>query len=304
MGSGGLGGLYGARLAKAGYDVRFIARGAHLAAMREQGLLVDNEPHGTLHLPSVNVTDDPSTIGIVDYLFIAVKLWDTEAAVAAAAPLVGSQTAVLSLQNGVIKDEVLRARFGDAAVMGAVAYVATSVARPGVIRQVGTMQRLIFGEYSGARSPRAERLLEALLAAGLQAEISADIRRTLWEKYVFLVGLSGSTTTMRSKIGPIRSHPQTRAFLHDLLRETVAVGRAHGVSLPEDYAEQRLAFVDSVPPDMTSSMHHDIEKGSRLEVEWLSGGVVRLGRDVGVPTPANRAVWDILALHADGRPSS
>ena len=302
MGSGGLGGLYGARLAHAGCDVRFIARGAHLAAMREHGLTIENDALGNLHLPHVSVTDDPSTIGVADYVLLAVKLWDTEAAVGAIAPLVGAHTAVLSLQNGVVKDDILRRRLGDAPIVGAVAYVATSIARAGVIRQIGTMQRLIFGEYSGERSRRAEVLLEALLEAGIQAELSADIRRTLWEKFVFLVGLSGTTATMRSTIGPIRSHPQTRAFLLDLLRETVAVGRAHDVALPEDYAEQRLAFCDTVPFDMTSSMHHDLAKGSRLEVEWLSGGVVQLGRAVGVPTPANRAVWDILALHADGRP--
>ena len=152
-----------------------------------------------------------------------------------------------------------------------------------------------------AGAPRAPKLLEALLRAGIQAELSEDIRRTLWEKYVFLVGLSGTTTTMRSTIGPIRENPQTRAFLFDLMKETVAVGRGHGVNLPEDYAEQRLAFADTVPADMTSSMHHDLERGNPLEVAWLSGGVVQLGRAVGVPTPANRAVWDVLALHAAGR---
>lgn len=304
MGSGGLGGLYGGRLAHAGYDVSFIARGAHLAAMREHGLVIDNEPHGTIHVPRVQATDDPASVGIVDLVLIAVKLWDTDSAVRAIRPMVGSQTAVISLQNGVMKDDTLRRAFGDAAVVGAVAYVATQIARPGVIRQTGTMQRFIFGEYDGRRLPRAEELLDALARAGIQAEISDDIRRTLWEKYVFLVGLSGTTATMRSTIGPIRSNPRSRAFLQELLQETVAVGRAHGVRLPEHYAAERLAFLDTVPPEMTSSMHHDLERGNRLEVAWLSGGVVQLGEQVGVPTPANRAVWDILALHADGRPST
>jgi 2-dehydropantoate 2-reductase len=162
------------------------------------------------------------------------------------------------------------------------------------------MQRCILGEYDGRRSERVTQLHEALVHAGIEAEISDDIRRTLWEKFVFLVGLSGSTTTMRSTIGPIREHPQTRAFLCDLMKETVAVGRAHGVNLPEDYAEQRLAFVDTMAADMTSSMHHDLRSGNPLEVPWLSGGVVQLGQKVGVPTPANRAVWDILALQASG----
>jgi 2-dehydropantoate 2-reductase len=301
MGSGGVGGLYGGRLAGVGCDVHFVARGAHLAAMRKDGLTIENEALGNLHLAKVNVTDDPAKIGRSDLVIIAVKLWDTEAAARAVKPIVGPDTAVLSLQNGVIKDDILRREFGEKAVMGGVGYVATHISRPGVINQNGPLQRLIFGEYDGRRSARAEALLAALLKAGVQAELSADIRRTLWEKYAFLVGLSGTTATMRMPIGVIRSNPQTRAFLFEILKETVAVGRALGVALPENYAEDRLAFADSVPATMTSSMHHDLERGNPLEVEWLSGGVVQLGQKAGVPTPANRAVWDILALHAAGR---
>jgi 2-dehydropantoate 2-reductase len=301
MGSGGLGGLYGGRLAHAGFDVTFIARGAHMSAMKEQGLLIENDEQGEVRIPRPNVTDDPAAVGIVDYVLLAVKLWDTDAAVSAIRPMVGLRTAVISLQNGVMKDDILRREFGEDAVVGAVAYVATHVARPGVIRQTGSMQRLILGEYDGQQSPRAQQLLDAMLRAGIQAAISDDIRRTIWEKYVFLVGLSGTTATMRSTIGPIRQNAQSRTFLYDLLKETVAVGRAHGVRLPGDYADDRLAFLDTVPATMTSSMHHDLEKGNRLEVAWLSGGVVELGRAVNVATPANRAVWDILALHAGGR---
>ncbi|HEV7392161.1 MAG TPA: 2-dehydropantoate 2-reductase [Burkholderiales bacterium] len=301
VGSGGVGGFYGGRLANAGYDVSFVARGAHLAAMRSQGLTIKNAAQGDIHVPRLTATDDPATVGEVDLVLIAVKLWDTEAAARAVKPIVGTHTAVLSLQNGVIKDDIMRREFGAPAVMGGVAYVGTHIARPGVILQTGTLQRLVFGEYDGARSLRARELLEALLRAGIEAQLSEDIRRTLWEKYVFLVGLSGTTTTMRMPIGVIRDNPQTRAFLLDLMKETVAVGRAHGVNLPEDYAEQRLAFADTVAPDMSSSMHHDLEQGNRLEVAWLSGGVVQLGRAVGVETPANRAVWDILALHATGK---
>ena len=301
MGSGGLGGLYGGRLAHAGYDVTFIARGAHMSAMKEQGLLIENDEQGEVRVARPNVTGDPAAVGVVDYVLLAVKLWDTDAAVSAIRPMVGPRTVVISLQNGVIKDDILRREFGEDAVVGAVAYVATHVARPGVIHQTGSMQRLILGEYDGQQSPRAQQLLDAMLRAGIQAAISDDIRRTIWEKYVFLVGLSGTTATMRSTIGPIRQNAQSRAFLYDLLKETVAVGRAHGVRLPSDYADDRLAFLDTVPATMTSSMHHDLEKGNRLEVAWLSGGVVELGRAVNVATPANRAVWDILALHAGGR---
>jgi 2-dehydropantoate 2-reductase len=300
MGSGGVGGLYGGRLAHAGHDVHFIARGAHLDAMRGSGLTIESEAHGNIRVPRVNATDDAASIGTADIVIIAVKLWDTDAAARAVNPLVGPGTGVLSLQNGVIKDDVLRRHFGADALMGGAAYVGTTIARPGVIRQTGTIQRLVFGEYDGRVSARAKSFLDALLLAGIQAELSTNIRRTLWEKYVFLVGLSGSTASMRLPIGPIRENPRTRAFLLDLMKETVAVGRAHGVDLPADYAEQRLAFADSVAYDMTSSLHHDLERGNRLEVEWLSGGVVQLGAQVGVPTPVNRAVWDVLALHAAG----
>ncbi len=289
MGSGGVGGFFGGRLADAGYDVSFIARGAHLAALRERGLTIENAPQGNIH------------VGKVDLVILSVKLWDTEAAAKAILPIVGPETGVVSLQNGVIKDDILRKVLGDRAVMGGVGYVATHIARPGVIHQVGTMQRIVLGEYDGRESERARFLHHALLDAGVTAELSTDIRRAIWEKYVFLVALSGTTTTMRVPLGIVRSNPRARAFLLDLMRETVAVGRAKGVGIAEDFADQRLKFADGLPADMTSSMHHDLERGNRHEVEWLSGGVVKLGAEAGVPTPANRAVWDVLAVHAMGR---
>jgi len=199
-----------------------------------------------------------------------------------------------------LKDRYLIDAFGVSRVMGGVGYVATTIDRPGVIRQTGPMQRLLFGEFDGTTSERGQRLLEACLKGGIAAQLSADIRREIWQKYVFLVGLSGTTTTIRKPIGPIRENAQTRAFLRDVMREVVAVARGQGIDLPFDYAEQRLALADDVAHDMTSSMHHDLERGNRLEVRWLSGGVVELGEAVGVPTPLNRAIADILALHAAG----
>jgi 2-dehydropantoate 2-reductase len=301
MGSGGVGGFYGGRLAHAGYDVTFVARGAHLEAMRAHGLVIESKAQGDIRLAQVKVTDDPASVGPVDLVLIAVKLWDTETAARAVKSNVGPQTVVLSLQNGVIKDDILQEELGAAAVVGGAGYVATHISRPGVILQTGALQRAVIGEYDGRRTPRVEALRAALVKAGIEAEIAADIRRTLWEKFTFLVGLSGTTATMRMPIGPIRSNLQTRAFLLEIMKETVAVGRALGVALPENYAEDRLRFADSVPADMTSSLHHDLERGNRLEVEWLSGGVVQLGSRARVPTPANRAVWDILALYAQGR---
>ena len=301
MGSGGLGGFFGGRLAHVGCEVSFVARGEHLRAMRENGLRVASAVHGDIVVKDARFSDDPAEIGVVDLVIVGVKLWDTEDAARAMRPMVGPETAVLSLQNGVTKDEILQQAFGEAAVMGGVGYVATRIARPGVIEQTGAIQRLVFGEYDGSRSERAEALLKFALAAGIDAQLSTDIRRSLWEKFVFLVGLSATTTSMRTTIWRVRTNPQTRAFLHDVMKEVVAVGRAHGVNLPEDYADERLAFADTVPPTMTSSMHHDLERGSRLELPWLSGGVVELGARVGVPTPLNRAVCDILALYAEGQ---
>jgi len=298
MGSGGLGGYFGARLSGGGAEVHFIARGNHLQAMRSQGLRVEG-PHA-IHIARVNATDDPGEVGVVDFVMLCVKLWDTETALQQMRPLVGPATTIISFQNGVLKDSYLRAAYDASHLMGGVGYVATTIDRPGVIRQTGPMQRLLFGEFDGSASPRGQALLAACLAGGIDAELSQSILREIWQKYVFLVGLSGTTTTIRKPIGPIREHPQTRAFLLDVMREVVAVGRAHRVDLADDYAEVRLKLADDVAYDMTSSMHHDLQRGNPLEVRWLAGGVVELGQRKGVPTPLNRAIADILALHANG----
>ena len=298
MGAGGLGGYFGARLCLGGADVHFIARGRHLQAMRDDGLRI-NGPQ-PMHVPRVNATDDARSVGSVDLVMLCVKLWDTDAALEQIRPLVGEHTAIISFQNGVLKDQAVRAVYGSGRVMGGVGYVATTIEGPGVIRQTGPMQRLLFGEFDGSRSPRGQAFLEACLAGGIQAELSDDILREIWQKFVFLAALSGLTTTIRKPVGPIRENAQTRSLLRDVMREVVAVGRAHGVNLAEDYAEVRLKLADDVAYDMTSSMHHDLERGNRLEVRWLAGAVVELGHSKGVSTPLNRAIADILALHAGG----
>ena len=300
MGSGGLGGYFGALLARGGTEVSFIARGAHLEAIRRQGLRIEGGPDPFL-LSEVRVTDDPEAIGVVDLVMVCVKLWDTEGVLEQLRPMVGPHTTLVSFQNGVLKDSLLSAAYERPQLIGGVAYVASTLSAPGVITHTGPMQRLIVGEFDGHRSERVEAFHAACGAGGIDAEISNDIRRSIWEKFVFLVGLSATTATMRLPIGPIRKDPQSRAFLLDVMREVVAVGRAHGVPLPEDYAQRRLEFADGVSPEMTSSMHHDLERGHRLEVRWLSGGVVELGKEVGVATPLNRAVADILSVHANGR---
>ena len=195
----------------------FIARGAHFEAMRNHGLRIENE-HEPIELPKVNATDDPSSIGRVDLILFAVKLWDTESAAKSLLPAIGPETGLISFQNGVQKDDMLRPIVGEAALMGGVGYVATAISRPGVIAQTGTMQRLLFGEFDGRRSKRVENFLRACVAGGINAEISPDIRREIWQKFVFLVALSGATTSMRMALGPIRENPRTRQFFLDFFQ--------------------------------------------------------------------------------------
>lgn len=299
VGAGGVGGYFGARFAQGGCDVGFVARGRQLAALRADGLRVESEL-GDIHLPRVRADEDPAALGPTDVVLICVKLWDTESAARAVQPIVGPETVVISLQNGVRKEEVLRQLLGERAVAGGVSYVVAKILRPGVIRHTGTMQRLVFGERDGAASARLTRFLDACRSGGVEAELSADIERAIWEKFVFVVGTSATTTSMRQTIGPIRSNPRTRAFLLGVMREAAAIGRARGVPLALDFAETRLTFIDELSSAMTSSMHTDLEEGRRLELEWLSGSVVELGESLGVPTPLNRAVRDILELDAMG----
>jgi 2-dehydropantoate 2-reductase len=300
MGTGGVGGYFGARLAAAGCDVTFVARGQQLAAIRERGLRIES-PRGDLHLPTVKVTDTPAEIGGSDVVLFGVKLWDPASAAEAIKPLVKGQTAVVSFQNGVVKDDILRDVLGPDSVVGGVCYIAATIGEPGVIRHSGTMQKLVFGEYDGTTSARVTRLRDACVAAGIDTELSSRIQETIWEKFVFLVGLSGTTATARVPIGAIRSNARARAFLHDVIDEAVQVARAEGVPLPVDFARDRMAFADQLPATMTSSMHNDLERGSRLEVPWLSGDVVARGARLGIPTPCNRAIFDILCVHSDGR---
>ncbi len=289
MGSGGVGGYFGGRLAAAGHDVTFVARGKHLAAIREHGLHIESEL-GDATVQPAQATDDATAVGPVDCVVIAVKLWDTEAAGRAALPMVGPDTTVISLQNGVESEDLLSAVVGRDHVIGGVAFIASSIGRPGVVKHIGTMQRVVIGELNGGTSPRVEAIHGALEEAGVNAEISNNIERTIWEKFVFLIGLSATTTLMRTTIGPVREDPDGRVFLLEAMREVVAVARARGIALPPDFAEDRLAFADGLPGEMTSSMHHDLDRGNPLEVGWLSGAVVRLGDERGIPVPVNHTV--------------
>lgn len=298
VGAGGVGGYFGTRLAVAGHDVTFVARGRHLAAIQEHGLLV-RSPLGDARssAPAVATIADA---GPADLVLVAVKLWDTEDVAAQLKPAVAAGARVMSLQNGVQKDEILRAHVPAEAVVGGVSYISAVIAEPGVVAHTGAMQKLEFGEFDGSTSALTTDLHAACVDAGIGAEVSANISRVIWEKFVFLVGLSATTAAVRQPIGVVRANTHTRTLLRDVMTEVVAVGRASGVDLADDFVDERLAFVDTLPPDMAASMYHDLTRGNRLELPWLSGGVAALGERLGVPTPRNRTVADILAPYEPG----
>jgi 2-dehydropantoate 2-reductase len=300
MGSGGVGGYVGGRLAAAGHDVTFIARGAHLAAMLADGLRIQSGL-GDVMLRPTRASDDPATIGPVDLVIFAVKLYDTEAAAAAISPLLGPRTGVVTFQNGVDAPEILARVLGPGHLMGGVAKIASVVAEPGVIRHTGTMAEFVLGELDGTRSERVEAIGAALQAAGVDHVISDDIWRDVWNKMAFLATFAGITALMRLPIGPIREHPDTRAMLGAGLNEAFAVARAKGIDLPDDYVARTLAHCDLLPFEMKSSMLQDLERGRRLELPWLSGTIARLGRELDIPTPTHAFIVTALELHADGR---
>jgi 2-dehydropantoate 2-reductase len=254
-------------------------------------------------LPNVNATDDPATIGTVDMVIFSVKLRDTESAAKQILPVIGPDTGIISLQNGVTKDDMLAPIVGREHLLGGAAYIGVSVVRPGVIRKAGTLERLAFGEFDNKVSQRAQAFLDACKASDIKADIPPDISLELWQKFVVIVTMSSITSAMRSTIGPIRANPHARQFALDLMKEVVAVGRAQGVALDPDFATQRFAHVDGMSPDMRASMSLDLELGRPLELPWLAGTVVDMGAKAGVPTPCCRAVRDILAIYVDGKPS-
>ena len=300
VGTGGVGGYFGGRLAQAGNDVHFLARGTHLQAMRETGLHIES-PLGNTTIKPIKLVDDADTIGTTDVVLIAVKLWDTEAAAQSLKPLVGPDTAVISLQNGVDKDAILERFVSKSNIVGGLCYIAASIRAPGVIEHAGQMARIVLGELHGGASARSAAFLAALYAAQVTAELSPDIRRAIWEKFVFLVGLSTTTALTRLPVGPIRSDPDTRALLFEIMQETVSVGIAKGIAMDPEFAMDRLKFCDTIPATMMSSMQIDLARGTRLELDWLNGAVVRFGRELGIPTPVNRVAHAALKLHAAGR---
>ncbi len=300
MGAGALGGYFGGRLAASGADVGFVARGAHLAALRRDGLRIES-PLGDLRLPRVAATDAPAEIGPVDLVLFLVKLYDTEAAAAAIRPLIGPQTAVLTLQNGIDAWERIGAVVGAERVMAGAAYIPADVRAPGIVRHSGPFARIVFGEIDGAETPRLGATLTALRAADVEASISDDILATLWEKFILLSALSATTALTRSPIGPIRDEPEAWALFEACVDETFHVGKAAWPSLADAAKARALEIAKGFPDGMRASMLDDLERGKPLELEGLSGAVVRLGGRFGLATPSHRVVEQALRLYANGK---
>jgi 2-dehydropantoate 2-reductase len=297
IGAGGVGGYFGARLVAAGEDVTFVARGAHLAAMQRDGLRVKS-PKGDLDL-AVQATDDVSAVGPVDVVFVTVKMYDLAAAAASLAPLVGPDTAVVTLQNGVEAVDIVSQSVPRPHVVGGVAYVAAVIDEPGLIRHT-SLDSLIFGELDGRRSDRLVALETACRRAGFGARVSEDIIVDLWAKFARLSVFSGMTAVTRSPIGVLRDDSDLYAMLQAACDETIRVGRARGVALPDALMGEIEEMVRTLPHHAKASMLEDLERGKRLELPWLSGAVVRLGKASGVATPIHSFIATVLKPHIAG----
>jgi len=301
MAAGAVGGYFGARLAAASHDVTFIARGAHHDAIKRDGLKVESTL-GDLHLKNAKATDDPKSVGPLDVVLFAVKLWDTEAAGQATKPMVGPDTRVITLQNGVDSVERLAPIIGDAAAIGGATYVVSNVPAPGTIRHTGALAKISCGRLDRRPDPVLARYVYEIMAAKIDITLSDDMWLDLWKKFAILSGTSGSTASTRQPLGVIRDDPDMRILLQRLMQETVTVGRAAGVPFADDFTAELDRAIASFPPAMRASMANDLEAGNRLELDWLAGKVVALGRKYSVATPTQEAVYAVLKPFRMGKP--
>ena len=299
FGSGGVGGYFGARLAAAGEDVTFLARGAHLKAMQETGLRIES-PNGNIDLPKVQATDRPQAIGPVDVVLFTVKLYDVDTSAATLPPLIGPNTVVITLQNGVEAMDMVARHAGADHVAGGAAYVVVVIDKPGHLRHT-TAQSLVFGERDGRRSDRLVAFEEACTRAGFKGKASTDVETDLWVKFVRLSTWSGMTAVTRSPMGVVREDPALFKMMMDAIGEAIAVGQARGINFPPDIIDTTLGMIEGFPPSSKSSMLEDLERGRPLELPWLSGAVARLGKEAGVPTPTHQFITTVLTPFAPGR---
>lgn len=293
MGSGAVGGYYGGSLARAGHDVTFIARGAHLAALRTNGLKV-NSVHGDFTISPVQATDIPAEVGPVDLVLVCVKTPDTDQAAQAIKPMVGPDTTVMSLQNGIDAAERIGAVVGMKHIVGGATWLSSAIETPGVIRQISQFRRIVLGELDGRITPRVQALFEVLKSTGATVELSDNIVKVLWTKFMFIASISGIGSLTRLGIGDYRAVPETRALLVSLMREVEAVARANGITLDTDAIEQILVLIGNAAPTIKPSMQLDVEAGRRSELESMIGIICRKGRELGVPTPITDIVYAAL----------
>jgi 2-dehydropantoate 2-reductase len=301
MGAGGIGGYLGAKLAAGGQDVSFIARGAQLRALRESGLRVSGAQ--SLRLPRVQATDNPFEVGAVDLVLFCVKLYDTDAAAAALEPLIGPDTCVLSVQNGIESAARIARAIGADRVLAGAAYFPANIAAPGAIAYLGCIAgkpQLAFGEPGAGASARAGIIAGMFDAAGVSARVCASTELMLWEKFCLVAATSATTTLARQPIGVVREDADLRWMLAEAVAEAARVGRRAGVALPEDLEAQVLRAIDGNPPHGKASQLVDLERGRRLELDGLSGAIVRLGRGLGEPTPVHATVYAALKPYIDG----
>ncbi len=291
-GAGGVGGYFGGRLAEVGHDVHFIARGAHLEALRENGLTIQSA-RGDAHL-DVPATKDPEDIGPVEVVLFCVKSTDTESAASLLKPLLEPGTAVVSLQNGVDNEEKLARVIGQNHVVGGVCFILSTISAPGVLQHVGSTARMLFGELSGNRSERTEKLLEACEPANFDAAIAGDIRVALWDRLSLICAVAGMTATVGLTVGEIRDTPASLAMYRELADEVARVARAEGIPLPEETADRHVEMTLKLDGDWRSSLHYDMVHGKPMELDSLHGVVLRLAEKHGLDVPANLAVYAIL----------
>lgn len=301
MGAGGVGGYFGGRLAASGQDVTFIARGAHLRALRDNGLRIIS-PLGDVHVGNVQATAEPGGVGPVDIVLFCVKLYGVEEAAELCKPLIGADTAVISLLNGVDAVARMTPILGADHVVPGIAKIPSQIAEPGVIEHKGALAALEFGEPDNRESVRLSAFAEACAAAGIDALVSPDIEVAVWSKFIMLASYAGVSCMTRQPIGVIRGDPDLAQVFSDATREIIAVARARGVDLPGDAYDATVALQAAFPGDVFPSMWFDLDAGKRLELDGLTGAIVRMGRELDVPTPVNRVIHAALKPFADGAP--
>ena len=293
MGTGGVGGYYGGLLAHTGQDVIFIARGAHLAAIQEKGLQVKSV-HGDFAVSSAKATDDPAEVGPVDLVIVATKTYHTDKAAQAIKPMVGPETVVISFQNGVDAAERIGAVVGVEHLIGGATWLSAAIEAPGVIGQYSQFRRIVMGEFNTQTTQRLQSIFDALKATGATVEMSDNILKVLWTKFVFIASVSALGSLTRVPYGGYVHVPESRAVLVEALKEVEAVARAKGIALDADVVNKTLAFIDGSAPTIKPSMQRDVEAGRVSELESMIGVVVRLGAELGVPTPVMRLAYAVL----------